>query len=185
MKFKTFACVFIAVFIYLSYGCARIVHSSVSADKDGRAEGIRYYNSSPYLLIYSNGKGGIVTQILYIADPQKKMTAQPKSFLASAQTTLEFDKGVLKNSKSTIDASSLPVAIMKAVQTIGVAALIPAANDPLEGTRQIPAPYLYKIIVNGSTISFVGKQGNVNVNVNLLKQEASPAAVDKKEPSKP
>ena len=148
-------------------GCATIEHNKVSDDNTD--EGIRYYNASPYLLVYSNGKGGIVTQILYIADPFKKMSAKPKTFLANAQTTMEFENGIYKNGKSTIDATGVPTAIIDAVKTAG-AAFISAMNIP-DKSREVPAPHLYKIVVSGSSISFIGGQGDINIKVNLLKKK--------------
>jgi hypothetical protein len=120
------------------------------------SKGFRYYNSSPYLLVYSNGKGGIVSQIVYLPDPQKKMTATPSSFLSTIQTTMEFDKGVLKSAKNTTDASIVSSGIVKAVES-AAPALLAALNEPARD-RLVPAPYLYKIIVEGNTVKFVGKQ---------------------------
>jgi hypothetical protein len=169
MRFPTRNVLFLLLFYCLTQGCASIEHSKVS--NDDTDNGIRYYNASPYLLVYSNGKGGIVTQILYIADPFKKMSAKPKSFMASAQTTMEFEKGIYKNGKSTIDATGFPTAIVNAVKTAGTA-FISAMNIPDKKSREVPAPHLYKIVVKGSDILFIGGQGDISIKVNLLNQKA-------------
>lgn len=149
--------------------CSFVSYKKVDATDD--SEGFRYYHSSPYFLVYSNGKGGIVTQIIYIADPYKKVSARPRMFLSNMQTSMEFDKGVYKSSKNTYDASVVPSAILKAVQTIAPA-LLAALNDPVKDSRSIPAPYLYKIVINGTTVEFIGGQGDASIKVNLLEQKA-------------
>lgn len=157
---------FISLFVLMLTGCASIHYQPVNDKDDG--DGIRYYNSSPYLLVYSNGKGGLVTQLLYIADPSKKMEAKPKNFLSTAQTTMEFEKGVFRSGKTTADATGVPTAIIAAIKTAGPALI--AANDPAKD-RSVPAPYLYKIIVEGSTVTFKGDKGDIRVNVNILEQK--------------
>jgi hypothetical protein len=89
--------------------------------------------------------------------------------MATAQTTMEFDKGVYRTGKNTMDATGVPDAIIKAVQTAGTA-LIAAANAPKGKAREMPAPYLYKIVVNGASVKFIGSQGDIKINVNLLEQ---------------
>jgi hypothetical protein len=161
--------ILIITLISLLSSCARIVYEPVPKDSDDDSNGIRFYHSSPYVLVYSNGKGGLITQILYIADPYKKISAKPKSFMATAQTTMEFDKGVYKSAKNTIDATAVPSAIIKAVEA-AAPAFIAALNEPVP-TLKVPPPYLYKIIVDGSSVKFVGGQGDISINVNVLKQK--------------
>jgi hypothetical protein len=160
--------IFSIAILALVTGCATVQHSKV--DQEDNVDGIRYYNSSPYLLAYSNGKGGIITQVLYIADPFKKMSMKPKTFLANAQSTMEFSKGIYKNSKTIADATAVPSAIIKAVE-IAATVLIAAANKPVDNSLQIPAPYLYKIIVEGNNVSFIGQQGDTPITVNILEQK--------------
>jgi hypothetical protein len=152
--------------IFAMAGCARIVYDPVISDDN--SNGFRYYNSSPYLLVYSNGKGGLITQIVYLPDPMKKMTASPKSFLSTIQTTMDFDHGVFKSAKNTTDATVVSSAIVKAVES-AAPALLAALNEPAQD-RTVPPPYLYKIIVDNNTIKFVGGAGDIDIKVNILKQ---------------
>ena len=46
-------------------GCASVVHKPLLVENDGNDWGIRYYGSSPSLIAYSNGKGGVITEIKY------------------------------------------------------------------------------------------------------------------------
>ncbi|MGC4041934.1 MAG: hypothetical protein QM710_14415 [Flavobacterium sp.] len=158
---------FIFVFLAIAMsGCASVTYQKVDSNDEG--SGIRYYNSSPYLLVYSNGKGGLVSQIVYLPDPNKKMSASPTSFLASNQLTMEFSKGVYTTGKNTADGTAVSSAIIKAIET-AAPALLAALNEPLT-EREVPAPYLYKIVVEGSQVSFIGGQGDTTIKVNILKQ---------------
>jgi hypothetical protein len=152
-------------------GCARTIYTPVDPNND-TGDGFRFYQSSPYLLVYTNGKGGITTQILYIADPAKLVSARPKNFLSKSDMTLEFENGVLTKSKTEVDATIVPSAIIKAAQSVATAFLA-GGNDPQKGTaeRLMPAPQLYKIVVNGSIVTFIGSENKTEIKVNLLKQE--------------
>lgn len=155
--------------------CASIKHIPINDENtDRKNKGIRYYQSSPYLIIYSNGKGGIVTQIEYLPDPTKKMSAViPKSFMATIKTALEFDNGVLTSSTGEIDTTAVPKAILKAVETVGTAylAAFNIIKEKAKNFYTVPAPYIYKIVVKGNDVIFIGAQGDHNFKVTLLPQK--------------
>jgi len=161
--------IFISVF---SVGCASTVYKHVNPGSDS-GDGFRFYQSSPYLLVYTNGKGGIVTQILYISDPAKLMSAKPKNFLSKTSMTLEFENGVLNTSKTDVDATIVPSAIIKAAQSVATTFLA-AANDPQKGNaeRSMPAPQVYKIVVKGFKVFFIGSENKTEIKVDLLPQDA-------------
>jgi len=97
--------------------CATVTHHRIASAADDQADtGIRYLNTSPYLIAYSDGKGGIITQVTYLPDPAKKMSAKPNTTLADVDSTLDFDRGVLTSSVSKGDATAVPMAIAKAVE---------------------------------------------------------------------
>lgn len=155
----------LVLFVTLLAGCSQIVHSPVSENNaDAAAKGIRYFNSSPYLLVYANGKGGITTQLLYIADPFKKMSAQPKGSLAKLSTTLEFEKGVLKKSKDDLDGTGFPKAVVEAIKTVAPALLAAALNAPPD-EKGVPAPQLYKIVVIEGKVNLVGSHNSTLINI--------------------
>ena len=164
--------IWILVVIMLSQ-CASIKHMPIDDETDLTNKGIRYYQSSPYLIIYSNGKGGIVTQLEYLPDPTKKMSVLPKSCMATIKTALEFDNGVLTTSTEETDTTAVPKAILKAVETVGTAYLA-AFNIIKEEAKDfytVPAPYIYKIDVKGNNVLFIGAQGDHNFKVTLLPQK--------------
>lgn len=100
------------------------------------------------------------------------MSVKAKNFLSKTNLTLELENGVLNNSKTDVDATIVPSAIIKAAQSIATTLL--AANDPQKGNaeRSMPAPQLYKIVVKGSKVSFVGSENKTEIKVDLLPQDA-------------
>lgn len=172
---KLFYCISAFISFLFIAGCARTVYTPVDP-KDDNSDGFRFYQSSPYLLVYTNGKGGITTQILYIADPAKLVSAKPKNFLSKSDLSMEFENGVLTKSKSDIDATIVPSTIIKAAQSVATTFLA-GANDPKKSIteRNMPAPQLYKIVVNGSTVSFIGSENKEEIKVNLLAQKEEEA----------
>src|SRR5262249_34910541 len=144
-------------------GCATVTHHHIATDDDDLKDtGIRYYGTSPYLLVYSNGKGGIVTQLMFLPDPAKKMSASPKATLADVDATLDFDHGMLTSAKVTGDATAVPPAIAKAVEAIAPALLAALNETATEKELIVPAPHIYKVVVEGSTVSFLGGKGDVD-----------------------
>ena len=168
------ACAGIALLLATSMACASatVTHTNVSnptADESNR--GIRYFGTSPYLIAYSDGKGGIVTQVSYLPDPAKKMSATPVGRLAEVKATMDFDRGVLTTSVEGGDATAVPKAIVEAVKTF--APLLLAGLKAAEPKQyQVPAPYIYKIVVQGNNVYFLGGQGETPVKITLLSQQA-------------
>jgi hypothetical protein len=99
------------------------------------------------------------------------MSAKPSAKLADVGANMEFDRGVLTTSVENGDTTALPKAIVKAVEAF-VPALLGALNKtdaPKE--YEIPPPYVYKIVVNGNDVYFVGKQGDKSIRITLLPQD--------------
>jgi len=128
-------------------GCAWVTHQELAEDKDDAAEGIRYYQASPYLLVHSDGKGGLVWKIIYLPDQTKKMVAKPVNLLSKSESTLNFDNGVLTSAKDVLTADVVPKAIIEAVQKAASSFLAMARAEVPE--QEVPAPHLYKIVVTG------------------------------------
>jgi hypothetical protein len=153
--------------------CATVTHHRVAGAADDRSDtGIRYLGTSPYLIAYSDGKGGIVTQVAYLPDPAKKMSAKPNTTLADVDSTLEFDRGVLTSSVSKGDATAVPMAIAKAVEAFAPSLLAAIARAGETKEYTIPAPYIFKIVVDGSDVYFTGGQGDQAIRITLLPQGA-------------
>jgi hypothetical protein len=146
-------------------GCsATVTHQPEGSN----ATGIRYYQNAPYLLIYSDGKGGLRWQILYLPDQSRIMTATPVVLGGHTEMTLYFQNGVLSSSSTLGDTTELPKAAIAAIQS----AIAVLSKGIFEGPKVngFPPPYLYKVIVNGDAITFLGGKGDSSIQV-PIKQE--------------
>lgn len=143
----------IAVFVVtaLAAGCAGTVVRPISAAEDATADGIRYYESAPFLLVSTDGRGGIESRILYLPDVTAIRSVDPYATLAKNGTTLTFTNGVLSQSKTVIDETVVPSTIVTALETAAKAALA-AANAPDQAGREVdlPLPQLYRIVIEAN-----------------------------------
>jgi hypothetical protein len=160
--------------------CAGVDHRRLRPEEDASADGIRYYGSSLYLLIHGDGKGGITTKLLELPDPTKLMVAKPYSTMSSLESSMTFKNGILTQAKEAPDTSAFPSAILSAAEKVLPRLfLAPGAGEFREGpttpTNAVPAPYLYKVLVEGDTVRFVGGPGDVDILVPLTAQAATPA----------
>jgi Zn-dependent M32 family carboxypeptidase len=138
---------------------------------DESATGVRYYESSQYLLVYSDGKGGLAWQIQEMPDQTKKRVATPTQIWSKLETKLTFSNGVLATSKDVATASTIPKAVIAAVEKV-VSTLAPAIAAEKEANEyRVPAPLLYKIVyVSPTEIQFIGgktKPDKINVTLPL------------------
>ncbi|GFO57424.1 hypothetical protein GMSM_44310 [Geomonas sp. Red276] len=150
--------------ISLTACAAKVVHKPVVDDT--KATGIRYYRAAPYLLVYSNSKGGLKWQILYLPDQTTKMEAKPKVAGGHSELTMYFQNGVLTSSSELGDTTAVPKALISAVQSA-----IPLLTAAMAVEKsKVPPPYLYKIVVKNGTINFYGAQGDAPIVVPSLQQ---------------
>jgi len=146
-------------------GCAATVtHRPVAAADDD--DGIRYYQASPYLLVYSDSKGGLQWRILYLPDQTKKMAVEPHVFGGRLELTLYFRNGILAGSAEVGDTTEMSKAVIAAVQ-----AAIPLIGmlgfDEKQTPPTVPAPELYKIVVEAQGVRFVGGRGDSDIVVTI------------------
>ncbi len=129
-------------------GCAGITHRQVGERLEKDFKGIRYYRTSLYLLVYSDGKNGLKWELHRLPDPTKKMDAKPYNYLATLQAKLTFDeKGGLSQTAETVDSASLTKAALAAVTGLAPQlALLNVAED--KGPYVLPPPHLYKLVYN-------------------------------------
>ena len=101
--------VLLLVLAGLLTSCAGVTHQAITtAKQDCKARGVRYYDSSPYLLVQTDNQGGLTSDFMYLPDLNKKRQARPFTFLASNTTTLSFQNGILTDSSSDTDSSAVP-----------------------------------------------------------------------------
>ncbi len=140
--------------------------------------GLRYYRSSPYVLVYTDTQGGIFWELHYLPDQTRKMAVDPFAFVAKLDSVLTFQDGMLSGVTQAGDATEAPKAILSAIQQAApaLAALAFDPTKPGEGWGEIPAPVLYKVVVRGGRVKFLGASGGVRpvVFVNEVEEEEAP-----------
>jgi hypothetical protein len=113
---------------------------------DAKVDGIRYYEEAPFILVYSDSKGGLHTELLFLPDTTRTKVIDPYAWVANNKTVLTFNHGVLTTSSEVLDDTVVPKAIVEAAKT----ALIAAADLPKadEANDEVPPPALYRLWVN-------------------------------------
>lgn len=135
------------------FGCAGmdVVPISSEGKSDECARGVRYYGSSTYLLVHTDNSGGLTTKILQLPDTTKKMSLRPYVVMATAETTLDFDNGVLTKSTARFDSTAVPAAVVKAAEQVAIAFAKSAFNIATaeDASRTVAVPYLFKFVIEG------------------------------------
>jgi len=175
-------CRYVVVVMFLIAGCsATVKHQEVS--DDAKERGVRYYDSAPYLIVYSDGLGGLKWQIRYLPDQSRLMAANPTIQGARTEMTLYFQNGMLASASTVGDTTEIPKALIGAVQSaLPLLAGVPgAAIAEKAGEKNVdehvtvekarpkgfPSPYLYKLVVRNNTVLFIGDQGKTKIQVPL------------------
>ncbi len=144
-------------------GCAGFVAKPISdSATDAKVSGIRYYEPAPFILVHTDGKGGLVSQLIYLPDTTQKLAIDPYAYLAKNNTTLTFRNGMLVETKSVIDETVVPKAIIEGIQKAAVAAAKAKGMDlpQVDSVTKIPAPALFRVIVNtDGSIHLLGGYG--------------------------
>ncbi|MDR6841323.1 hypothetical protein [Pseudoxanthomonas sacheonensis] len=160
-------------------GCAGFKVVDAPANED-TVQGIRYYEPAPFLLVYSDGKGNLTSQIIVMPDITQKRVIDLYAYASTNKSTLDFTDGMLTKSAVEIDSTAVPLALIDTIQSLGVAAIGAAFNAPESGvTHIIPAPYLFKIVVDANGTTLVGGQGvgpdgkPLNLKISVTKEAAT------------
>jgi hypothetical protein len=164
-------------------GCASITHQPVAyhpypidlaspvraavkaqnEQEDQNLTGVRYYESSTYLLVYTDGKGNLLWKLYNLPDPTKLMVATPQQVLAKVVNNLTFTNGVLTTSHAEADSTAIPKAVIGALEKV-----LPflAAAD-ISPSTTIASPRLYKIVLEEEGWLLVGGKGDQDIRVSL------------------
>jgi hypothetical protein len=144
----------------LDVRCSKELQPASKGKADNSVEGIRYYESSPYLLVYSDGKGGLVSKLIHLPDLTKKRVIQPFAYLAANNSTLTFTNGMLTQSKVVADETVVPKAVIGVLQQTAMAALGKSFNVAgAPTTPHHPPPYLFKVELSNGQAKLVGERG--------------------------
>jgi len=180
-----FSCSAILGVTFLVAGCAYVTHEPVKYhpypsnggttdvrenvksenDKvDNSKTGVRYFLSSPYLLVYSDGKGNLQWKIYNLPDQTKLMVATPTQFFAKTMASFTFTNGVLTASKTEADSSAAIKAVIGAIEKV-----LPllSLEDSVRNMTTIQAPRLYKIVVDQDNLKLIGVPSKDTVSITL------------------
>lgn len=138
-------------------GCAglKATHvGSAGSEPDKEARGFRFYEQAPFLLIHSDGQGGLTSTIAWLPDTRRVISARPYAWLANGDVTLEFNNGTLSKATATIDETVVATKSFDALAKVLAAAAMNAVPAVREG--KIPTPYLFRIVSAGSGITLLG-----------------------------
>jgi hypothetical protein len=151
-------CILAGVMCVAVSGCAQLMVVPVGdlpgQTLDAEARGIRFYRQAPFLLVRSDGQGGLVTEVKWLPDTTQMMSARPFAILAKYETTLEFDGGALTKSSLVVDETAV---VNASLQALGKVLAAQAANllpEPGKGT--VPGPRLYRIVIDGDVVKLQG-----------------------------
>jgi hypothetical protein len=157
----------IAVVLVLSVtlaGCAGVDYKTAPSFIPPKADvqGIVYYESAPFLLVYPDGKGTVNWQVIYLPDQTKKRIAVPHNLVSTLNITLNFENGVLTEADVAADTTALVKAVGTAVQSALPLLLAAASQAPVQAKV-----YLFRINVDGDKISFVPANNGTPVVVQV------------------
>lgn len=156
--------VLIVAAAHLSCAGTSVTPLNETTDKDAR--GFRYYESSPYILVYADGKGGLVTKLLYLPDQRKLRSIKPWEFLAENTTKLKFSSGVLTEAELDGDGTKLPKAAVEALKTVASAAAgaigFRKVKARADGTLEVPMPQLFRVKFENGALSLDRAESDVD-----------------------
>lgn len=159
----------------------------VIEDADASEDGIRFFQSAPFLLVHSDGKGGLSSEVIYLPDLTKKMAVRPYAYLASNKTTLTFSNGTLSQQTTTVDETTIPKAVVSAIQTAATAALKAMFNDPNSRAANgavFPNPYLLRIVLTDRGVELHGANNNNGQAIDASGKPAPPIQLTISAPAK-
>ncbi len=136
--------------LFVLSGCAGTTTVPITLPEgDSEARGIRHYGElAPFVLVVPDGKGGVTTSLIYITDTSQLYSSRPYAFLSSNNTELNFDKGVIGNTKAIIDETVVPKAAIEAIKTAAAAAAKAFFDSTYAESGQVvsyPPPALFRI----------------------------------------
>lgn len=134
-------------------GCAGMQYADVPDNKaDQSANGFRYYDTSPFLLVITDGKGGLTSSVQFLPDTTKLRTVHPYAYAAKNDVTLKFDNGKLAQAKSVVDETIVPKAVLSSLEKVAsslIKAMNADAGKAAATEKAVPTPYLFRIMQIG------------------------------------
>lgn len=145
----------------------------VEGEDDSKVNGFRYYEGAHFLIVYTDGKGGLKSEVKFLPDLTRKRSINPYAYFSKNETTLTFSNGMLTDSKSVIDEAAIPKVAISAAEKIALASIAAANKAAGNEATYLPEPVLFKIRINPDTGKFELIKGNASgTNIEVTLQEA-------------
>ena len=117
--------------------------------------GLRYVETSTYLLVTTDNNGGVKSEILTLPDRSRLHSARPWALMSSNETTLTLSEGALAGTSSTLDTSKVPAAIADAVKSFGTKLVGANTKGTTDPGKTVPGPRLFKIMFTPEGVALV------------------------------
>jgi hypothetical protein len=144
MTYRRLVCV-IALGAVLCAGCSWTRVRPIQSYEDRRTTGFRFYATKPYLLVTNEA-----VQVVYLPDYTRGYAVRWGSILSKARLSIQLQDGVtLKESQSTVDATSIFGALRDMFKEAGTEALARAAAAPPRASGKFEG--LYEIVYDEKT----------------------------------
>ncbi len=152
-------------------GCSGVTAVRIrTAEDECRATGFRYYESSPYILVYSDGKA-LKSDLIYLPDRTRKMSVELFDYLSSNTAKLTFLNGVLTSSETEGDSTAVPKAVIESAKQVAIAAAKSAAALSMVKKEKepfaAPAPRLFKLVIDEKGARLIGSSPTIEIKVNV------------------
>gem|GEM_PF-3076201 len=163
--------------LLVAAGCAGINVEPVDDQTDAAARGFRFYESAPFILVFTDNKGGLVSELHYLPDLTRKQHVKPYNYFASNHTTLTFSNGMLTQAKAEVDETAIPNAAIAGLQQVATGIVAAANANVADPALQVPAPYLFRVVKKNGKWQLAGdNSGRQPINLTAGTTPTTPAA---------
>ena len=152
-------------------GCSGVTAVHIRTHEDDlRETGFRYYESSPYILVYSDGKG-LKSDLIYLPDRTRKMSIKLCDFISKNTAKLQFTNGVLTSAETEGDSTAVPRAVIESAKQVAMAAAKDMAAFKMvekgEKLFKAPSPRLFKLVIDKTGARLIGSGPMIEIEVNV------------------
>jgi hypothetical protein len=131
--------------ILVGTGCTSVEYMRIqSQQQDQEASGIRYYDTSTYILVQRDTNSNWASSVLYLPDLTKKNQVNINTFLAANTTSMVFTNGILGNTSTTADSSAVPAALVQVASQAAISMAKAAGEETSQLTNS--AVFFFKVI---------------------------------------
>lgn len=162
-------------------GCAGTditpVKQTATRQEVGSIDGIRYYEPAPFLLVYSDSRGNLKSQIVILPDLDRMRSVDPFAVLAKNNSTLTFSNGMLTQAKIEVDETVVPTQVFESLKAIAGTVAGAAFDQPEDRKTTVPSPKLFRIVIEQDKVRLVGGETTPeSFEIKYTAKEGAPGA---------